>query len=66
MREIYADWLNTAAARGDVQLSQSAQDCAAAITAALKGAKSVAPNYESYVATLKTLAVMFAGGLSRD
>ncbi|MGR3676769.1 MAG: TetR/AcrR family transcriptional regulator, partial [Paracoccaceae bacterium] len=66
LRSIYADWLTSAQSEGSVRLSARAEECALAITSALKGAKATASDFASYQATLYVMAKMFASGFAKD
>lgn len=62
---IYANWLTAQSDAGRVHLTGPAQEVAATMTAALKGLKSMTPDYATYKARSAQLAQLFGMGLAR-
>ena len=63
LRAVYAEWLDRMAAAGAVRLNVTAQDAAAAMTAALHGIKGKAPDHASYARDVATLGRMLGAAL---
>jgi AcrR family transcriptional regulator len=61
--DIYAQWLDGAAASGQVALVGSSQDMAGTMMAALKGIKMAGTDYATYKRRVALLAVMIGAGL---
>ncbi|WP_158964186.1 TetR/AcrR family transcriptional regulator [Chachezhania sediminis] len=62
---IYADWLHALARAGRIAPPEAPEAAARAMTAALKGLKFAADDYDSYVALLEALAALIGPGLER-
>lgn len=64
LAKLYADWLRQQETAGVLSLKGPAEEIAATITAALKGLKMTAPDYDTYETRLRHLAMMLGTGLS--
>ncbi|MBK0328683.1 TetR/AcrR family transcriptional regulator [Rhodobacteraceae bacterium F11138] len=62
----YAHWLNSQVQAGRVALQDTPQEVAATLTAALKGIKTAAPQYDVYMRRVTRLAALLGGGLAAD